>query len=58
MQRTVNAQARLAAEGRATILQQTNVEPVKAYGNGVEVNAEGSTYRAPVVVISAGPWAG
>ena len=57
-ERTVNAQARLAAEGGATVLQQTMVERVTADGNGVEVNAEGSTYRAPVAVIAAGPWAG
>jgi sarcosine oxidase len=57
-ERTVNAQARLAAEGGATILQHTKVERVTADGHGVEVNAEGSTYRAPVAVITAGPWAG
>jgi sarcosine oxidase len=57
-ERTVNAQARLAAQGGATILHHTDVERVTAHGNGVEVNAEGSTYRAPVVVIAAGPWAG
>jgi len=57
-ERTVKAQARLAAEGGATILQHTNVERVTADGDGVEVNAEGSTHRAPVAVIAAGPWAG
>ena len=57
-ERTVKAQARLAAEGGATILQNTKVERVTTNGNGVEVNTEGSTYRAPVAVIAAGPWAG
>ena len=57
-ERTVKAQARLAAEGGATILQNTKVERVTTNGDGVEVNTEGSTYRAPVAVIAAGPWAG
>jgi len=56
-ERTVNAQARLAAEGGATILQHTKVERVTADGDGVEVNAEGSTHRAGVAVVAAGPWA-
>jgi len=57
-ERTVNAQARLAAESGATILQHTKVERITADGDGVEVNTEGSTHRAPVAVIAAGPWAG
>jgi sarcosine oxidase len=57
-ERTVKAQARLAAEGGATILQNTKVERVTAQADGVEVNTDGRTYRAPVAVIAAGPWAG
>ena len=57
-ERTVKAQVRLAAEGGARILQNTKVERVTTDGDGVEVNTEGSTYRAPVAVIAAGPWAG
>jgi len=57
-ERTVKAQSRLAAEGGATILQNTRVERVTTNGDGVEVSTEGSTYRAPVAVIAAGPWAG
>jgi sarcosine oxidase len=55
-ERTVLAQARLAAAGGATILQHTQVERISARGDGVEVNADGSTYRAPVAVITAGSW--
>lgn len=57
-ERTVKAQARLAAEGGATILQDTKAERVTTAGDGVEVNTEDSTYQAPVAVITAGPWAG
>jgi len=57
-ERTVRAQARLAAEGGATILQHTKVERVTVHPAGVEVHTEGATYRAPVAVIAAGPWAG
>jgi sarcosine oxidase len=56
--RTVKAQSRLAAEGGATILQNTKVERVMANADGVEVDTDGTTYRAPVAVIAAGPWAG
>jgi len=57
-ERTVKALSRLAAEGGATILQHIKVERVTARGDGVEVNTEGSTYRAPVAIVAAGPWAG
>ncbi|HSL66621.1 MAG TPA: FAD-dependent oxidoreductase [Actinomycetota bacterium] len=57
-ERTVRAESRLAAEGGATILPHTKVERVTALGDRVEVNTEGSTYRAPVAVVAAGPWAG
>jgi sarcosine oxidase len=57
-ERTVQAQARLSAEGGATILQNTKVKRVTTDGDVVEVNTEGATFRAPVAVIAAGPWAG
>jgi sarcosine oxidase len=57
-ERTVKAQARLAAEGGATILQNTKVERVTGHADGVEVNTDGTTYRAPVAIIAAGPWGG
>src|SRR4029453_18783723 len=38
--------------------QHTKVVRVTTPGDGVEVNTEGSTYRAPVAVVTAGPWAG
>ena len=57
-ERTVHAQARVAAEAGATILQETFVERIEATGTGAAVHTEGATYRAPVVVVTAGPWAG
>ena len=56
--RTVRAQARLAAEGGATVMENTKVERIAPTGSGVEVNTDGATYRAPVAVVTAGPWAG
>ncbi|HEX9122720.1 MAG TPA: N-methyl-L-tryptophan oxidase [Actinomycetota bacterium] len=57
-ERTVRAQARLAVEGGTTLLQDTRVEGVVATGTGAEVHTARGSYRAPVVVIAAGPWAG
>ena len=57
-ERTVRAQARLAAGGGATILEETAVERLTATGTGVEVITAAETYRAPVAVVTAGPWAG
>lgn len=56
--RTVRAQARAAAEAGATVLEQVKVDTIVATGTGAEVRTEGETYRAPVVVVTAGPWAG
>lgn len=57
-ERTVRAQARLAAQGGATVMENTKAERIAATGSGVEVNTDGSTHRAPVAVVTAGPWAG
>jgi sarcosine oxidase len=55
--RTVHAQARLAAKAGATLLENATVVSVAPSGDGVEVRTEAETYRAPVVVVTAGPWA-
>jgi sarcosine oxidase len=57
-ERTVRAQARVAAEAGATLLERTAVERVVATGTGAEIHAGGEAFRAPVVVLTAGPWAG
>ena len=57
-ERTVRAQARLAASAGARVLEGTAVERIVATGTGAEVVAGGEAYRAPVVVVTAGPWAG
>lgn len=55
-ERTVRAQARLAREAGATILERTPVERMSATGLGVEVDTPAETYRAPIAVVTAGPW--
>jgi len=57
-ERTVRAQARLAAGAGATVLENTRVDSIVANHAGAEVRTEAETYRAPVVVVTAGPWAG
>ncbi len=57
-ERMVRAQARLAKEGGAEILERTSVAPIASESEGVEVSAGGATYRAPVGVVAAGAWAG
>ena len=59
-ERTVRAQARLAVGAGATVLEQTVVEAILPDGDGgVEVRTtRGDSYRAPVTVVTAGPWAG
>lgn len=57
-ERTVRAQARLAARAGATVLEHTPVESILATGMGAEIHTPAETYRAPVVVVTAGPWAG
>jgi sarcosine oxidase len=56
-ERTVRAQARLAAEGGATIVEHAKVDRIVATGIGAEVNTLDATYRAAVVVVTAGAWA-
>jgi len=56
-ERAVRAQARIAVEAGATVLEGTTAERIVATGTGAEVRTEGETYRAPVVVVTAGPWA-
>jgi len=56
-ERTVRAQARVAVEAGATVLERVKVERIVATGTGAEVHADGTTYRAPVVVVTAGAWA-
>jgi sarcosine oxidase len=56
-ERTVRAQARLAEEGGATILSGTTVEVIHVTGTGAEARTPDSTYRADVVVLTAGAWA-
>jgi sarcosine oxidase len=56
-ERSVRAQARLAAEAGATVLEGTRVERIVATGTGAEVVTEGETFAAPIVVVTAGPWA-
>jgi glycine/D-amino acid oxidase-like deaminating enzyme len=57
--RPVRAQARMAAETGATLLGETVVGSILPTGaSGVEVGTtSGDTFRAPVVVVTAGPWA-
>lgn len=59
-ERTVRAQARLAAEAGATMLEETVVEAILPAGDGgVEVRTtRGDAFPAPVTVVTAGPWAG
>jgi sarcosine oxidase len=58
-ERTVIAQARLAAELGATIREGTVVDRIATAGDGVEViTGDGEVARAPVAVVTAGPWAG
>ncbi len=56
---TVLAQARLAAAAGATLMQETVVTSVHPRGDMVDVATEaGDRFTAPVVVVSAGAWAG
>ncbi len=56
---TVTSLAGLAGAAGATLLEDTAVSDVRITDAGVEVvTAPGGAFRAPVVVIAAGPWAG
>lgn len=57
-ERAVLAQARLAGELGVTVREHTTVDRLRPAGTGVEiVTAEGDVVRAPVAVVTAGPWA-
>ena len=57
-ERTVLAQARLAGGLGATVRETTAVEHLGPSGDGVEVvTDEGEVFTAPLVVVTAGPWA-
>lgn len=56
---TVVAQARLAAEAGATLLDETVVTTIAPDDDTVEVSSvSGDRYVAPVAVVAAGAWAG
>jgi sarcosine oxidase len=57
-ERTVRAQARVAAEQGAEVREHAWVERIDATGVGVEVHTADVSVRAPVAVVAAGPWAG
>ncbi|HET7237178.1 MAG TPA: FAD-dependent oxidoreductase [Actinomycetota bacterium] len=57
-ERVVRAQARLAVAAGATVLEWSPVERVVATGLGAEVGTLDEVFRAPIVVIAAGPWVG
>lgn len=57
-ERTVRAQARLALQHGATIVERTKVERLHTTDAGVEVNTAAETYHAALAVVTAGPWAG
>jgi sarcosine oxidase len=55
----VLAQAALAREAGATLLEETTVREVALHGDEVQVRTEGDeTYGAPVAIMAAGAWAG
>jgi sarcosine oxidase len=56
-ERTVRAQARLATAAGVTILERTPVERIEATGIDATVHTAAEAYRAPIVVVTAGPWA-
>ncbi len=58
-ERRVLAQARVAAELGAIVREDTVVDRLAPAGDGVEVVTDhGEALRAPVAVVTAGPWAG
>ena len=56
-ERTVLAQAKLAVDLGATLLENTHVLQVVARGDRAEVRTDAETYDAGIVVVTAGPWA-
>ncbi|HSJ51834.1 MAG TPA: FAD-dependent oxidoreductase, partial [Actinomycetota bacterium] len=57
-ERTVRAQARVAADAGATVREGVRVERIVATGVGAEVHTQDESFRSPLVVVTAGPWAG
>ena len=58
-ERTVRAQARLAADAGASVLEETIVRAIEPRAHGVRVTTErGGAFTAPVIVVTAGPWTG
>lgn len=57
-ERAVRAMARMAVRAGATLLEETPAEAVVRSGHGVEVRTPGQTFRTPIVVVTAGAWAG
>jgi len=56
---TILAQARLARDAGATLVEGTGVTSVNATGLGVEVETTAEeSHRAPLAVLAAGPWNG
>jgi sarcosine oxidase len=56
-ERTVLAQAKLAVDRGATVLENTRVLSIAGIGDGAEIRTEAETYAADVIVVTAGPWA-
>ncbi|MEO8291515.1 MAG: FAD-dependent oxidoreductase [Actinomycetota bacterium] len=57
-EQTVRVQARLAAQLGATVREGTVVDELRPSHDGVEViTSDGAVFRAPVAVVTAGPWA-
>jgi sarcosine oxidase len=56
--RVVRAQARLAASQGAVVLEETPVQGIAPGPDGVEVRTPAGAVRAPVAVLTPGPWAG
>jgi sarcosine oxidase len=55
----LRAQARLALEGGAELLERTTVTSIADRDDGVEVTtADGEAFRAPAAIVAAGAWAG
>jgi sarcosine oxidase len=56
--RTVRAAARLAVGAGAELREDTRVERISDHGSFAEVVVDGRAIRSPVVVVTAGAWAG
>jgi sarcosine oxidase len=59
VKQTLLAQARLARDAGATILEGVGAASIDVTGRGIEVvAATGEAYRAPIAVLAAGAWNG